>query len=73
MAHKFDDGAVVIDSKNMAQILVNYYAFVFCADEGRGYPSLPEPSVIMKAPHFTPAAIHKELSTLSTAMSCGPH
>ncbi len=73
MAYRFDDLAVVTDSKNMVQILVNYYVFVFCAAEGRGFPSLAEPSVFMKAPHFTPAAMHKELSTLSTAMSRGPH
>ncbi len=48
----------------MALILANYSASVYRTDEGRDHPSLPEPSAIMSAPHFTPAALHKELCTL---------
>ncbi len=67
MALCADDGAVVTDSPNMARNLANYYASVYHSDEGRNHPSLPEPSAIMNAPRFTPATVHKELSTLDTA------
>ncbi len=48
-------------------ILANYYASIYRTDEGRGQPSLPQSSTNMNAPHFTPAAVHKELSTLDIA------
>ncbi len=54
------------------QILANYYASVYRTDEERDHPSLPEPSTIMNAPHFTLAAVHKELSTLDTTKGYGP-
>ncbi len=72
MALRADEGAVVTDPPNMARILANYYASVYRTDEGRDHPSLPEPSTIMDAPHFTLAAVHKEVSTLDTAEGCGP-
>ncbi len=56
----------------MVRILVNCYASVYRTDEERDHPSLAEPSTIMKAPHFTPAAVNKELSTLDTANGSGP-
>ncbi len=56
----------------MARILANYFASVYHADEGRDHPSLPEPSTIMNVPHFTPAAVHMEFSTLDTAKGSGP-
>ncbi len=49
-----------------------YYASVYRTDKGRDHPSLPKPSTIMNAPNFTPAAVHKELSTLDTAKGSGP-
>ncbi len=58
MALRADDDAVVADSLNVASILANYYASVYRTNEGRDHPSLPEPSTIMNAPHFTPAALH---------------
>ncbi len=72
MALRADDGAVLTDSPNMARMLANYYASVYRTDEGRDHPSLPEPSTIMNAPHFTSVAVHKELSTLDTAIGSGP-
>ncbi len=72
MALRPDDGAAVTDSPNMARILANYYAPVYRADEERDHPSLPEPSTIMNAPHFTPAAVQKELHTLDAAKGSGP-
>ncbi len=72
MALRADDGAVVTDSPNMARILANYCASVYRTDEGRDHPSLPELSTIINAPCFTPAVVHKELSTLDTAKGAGP-
>ncbi len=72
-ARRADDGLVVTDCPNMAQILANYYACVYRTDEGRDHPSLPEPSMIMNAPHFTPAAVEEELSTLDAAKGSGPN
>ncbi len=66
------DGAFVTDSPNMARILANYYASVYRTGEGRDHSLLPDPSKGMNAPHFTPAAIHKELSTLDTTKGAGP-
>ncbi len=48
-ARRADDGTVVTDWTNMAQILANSYACVYRTDEGRDHPSLPEPSMIMNA------------------------
>ncbi len=72
MALRADDGAVVTDSPNMARILANYYASVYRIDELRDHPSLPEPSAVMNAPRFTPAAVRKELLTLDTAKGSDP-
>ncbi len=72
MALRVDDGIVATDFPNMAQILANCYASVYHADERRDPPSLPEPSAITNAPHFTQAAVHNELSTLDTAKDPGP-
>ncbi len=72
VALRADDGAVVTDLPNMARILANYYPYVHRTDEGRDHPSPPEPSTIMKAPHFAQAAVHKELSTLDAAKGSGP-
>ncbi len=72
MALRADNGAFVTDSPNMARIPVTYYAFVYRTDEGRDPPSLPEPSTIINTPLFTPAAVHKELSTLDTAKGSSP-
>ncbi len=47
---------VVTYSPNMARILANYYASV--------YRTNVEPSAVMDAPHFTHAAVYKDLSTL---------
>ncbi len=44
-------------------------ASVCCADEGRDPPSLPEPSAILNAPHFT--EVHNKLSPLDTARGPG--
>ncbi len=57
----------------MAQILANYYACVYRTDEGRDHPSLPQPSMIMNAPHFTPAALHKDLCTLDRRLIVEGH
>ncbi len=73
MALRADDGSVLTYSPNMARILANYYKSVYRTDEGRDHPSLPEPSTIMNAPHFTPAAVEEELSTLDAAKGSGPN
>ncbi len=52
------NGAVVADSPNMARILANYDASAYHTDERKDHPSLPEPSAIMNALHFTQTAVY---------------
>ncbi len=68
VALRADDGAVITDSSNIARILASYYAHVYRND----HPSLSQLSTIMNAPHFTPATVHKEISTLDTSKGFGP-
>ncbi len=72
VALRADDGAVITDSSNIARILASYYAPVYRNVEGRGHPSLSQLSTVMNAPHFTPATVHKEISTLDTSKGFGP-
>ncbi len=55
----------------MARTLATYYASAYRTNEGIDHSLLPEPSTIMNAPYFTPAAAHKELSILDTVKDCG--
>ncbi len=59
-----DDGAVVTDSPSKARTLANYNASVYRTDEWSDH-------LIMNAPGFTSASVHKDLSTFNTAKGSG--
>ncbi len=69
---KDNEGETIFTPSAQAELLKNFYSFIFREDYARPTPTLPVPTVVMPVPQFSIPVVHRELSSLDMSKGAGP-